>query len=146
MTSEDNNPYSNTGEWNPEYDYDDYIAENEHDAKEIQAEWIASGQTGIAPGALAAFGNALHAITDSKSPSHAGFQKVNWLTLPWHLREGIPFAYMDRKRAAAAAARAAFYQVFGTDLGQKATHEIVRHKIIFDPNQSSPDQNQQNGK
>lgn len=42
----------------------DFIQQNEHDAEAIQAAWLASGHTGIAPGALSAFGNALHTITD----------------------------------------------------------------------------------
>jgi hypothetical protein len=54
-------------------------------------------------------------------------------------REGIPFAYMGRKRAAAA--RTAFFEVFGSEMGQQATHEKVTHRI-YRPDQLPPDQNQ----
>jgi len=58
LSSDDNDPYSSTGAYNPTYATNDFIEQNEHNAKEIQAEWIASGHTGISPAALAAFGNA----------------------------------------------------------------------------------------
>jgi hypothetical protein len=54
-----------------------FIRDEERDAQQIQAQWIASGHTGISPQALAHFGNALHTITDELSPAHAGFQ-------PWY--------------------------------------------------------------
>jgi hypothetical protein len=50
--------------------------------------------------------------------------------------------YGNSTRSAQAAARTAFYDVFGSDLGQQATHEKVTVKIIFDPNQKLPDQQQ----
>jgi len=141
MDSIHNNAYE--GEYNPAYGPADYIEQNEHNAKEIQADWIASGHTGIAPAALAAFGNALHTITDEYSPAHEGYQKVHWYSYPWHWREGIPYAYQGRKKSATAAARAAFYNVFGNDDGQQATHEKVTVTIHFDPNQKLPDNQQQ---
>ena len=82
MDSTHNNIWE--GLYNPEFISDDYIARNLDEAKEIQAEWIASGHTGIAPSALAALGNALHTITDGYSPAHAGFQKVHSYIYPWH--------------------------------------------------------------
>jgi len=113
----------------------DYIQQNEQNAKDIQAAWIASGHTGIAPAALAAFGNALHTVTDEFSPAHEGFQHLHWWGYPWHWREGLAMigAYGNRRRSAEAAARSEFYKVFGSDLGQQATHEEVTHKIIYNP-------------
>jgi hypothetical protein len=35
-----------------------------------------------------------------------------------------------------------FFDVFSGDLGQQATHETVTERIIFDPNQKLPDQQQ----
>jgi hypothetical protein len=61
---------------------DDFIANNEHDAQQLQADWEASGHIGICPAALTAFGNALHAITDAQSPAHKGNQ-------PWYGTKGI---------------------------------------------------------
>ena len=94
---------------------DDFIAQNEHDAKQAQAEWIASGHTGISPKALTAFGNALHTITDRTSPTHTGNQP--WygsldpraLAHVWGERSITP----DQKDTAINAARNAFYQTFG---------------------------------
>ncbi len=142
MDSVHNNPEE--GAYNPEIAPYDFIQQNEHDAKQIQADWIASGHTGIAPAALAAFGNALHTITDEYSPSHTGFQNVHGLKWVSHMREGLAMIgmYGNSTRSAQAAARTAFYDVFGSDLGQQATHEKVTVKIIFDPNQKLPDQQQ----
>jgi RHS repeat-associated protein len=53
---------------------DQFIESQEADARVIQAEWIASGHTGIAPNALTAFGNAQHTVADSTSPAHEGHQ------------------------------------------------------------------------
>ena len=58
---------------------DAFIAQNEHDAQQIQADWVSSGHTGIAPAALTAFGNALHTVEDKLSPAHIGYQ-------PWYGR------------------------------------------------------------
>ena len=142
MDSEDNNPYSKFGESDPEYATDDWIEQNEHDAKEIQDEWIASGHSGISPAALAAFGNALHTIADERSPAHAGFQKVNRWTLPWHiLREENLFHQHDGKvKHAIGDGQSAFYSVFGTALGDQATHESGKVTII--DWQPLPDQKQ----
>jgi hypothetical protein len=77
--------------------------------------WIASGHTGVAPGALTAFGNALHSTTDAISPSHAGYQPwyglVNWHSPIHGAREQtINQAQMN---AAVNAAHSAFRQTFG---------------------------------
>jgi hypothetical protein len=87
-------------------------------------------------------GNALRTITDEYSPAHAGFQKVHWYSYPLHWREGLAMVgmYGNSKKSAEAAARTAFFDVFGSNLGQQATHEKVTVKIIFDPNQKRPDQ------
>jgi RHS repeat-associated protein len=144
MSSEDNDPYSSTGAYNPTYQTNDFIEQNEHDAKETQADWIASGHTGIAPAALAAFGNAAHAIADEYSPAHTGFQKVNHWTIAWHiLRETTFFGlHKQQQQQAAGAIQNAFFNTFGTDLGNQATHEKVTVTIIFDPNQKPLDQQQ----
>jgi RHS repeat-associated protein len=60
-----------------------FIRTNEAAASQAQADWIASGHTGISPNALTAFGNALHAVADATSPTHEGYQPwsgcVKWL-------------------------------------------------------------------
>jgi RHS repeat-associated protein len=101
---------------------DDFIAQNEHDAQQIQADWIAAGNSGIAPAALTAFGNALHTIEDRLSPSHAGNQ-------PWYGTHGLKnrlraLRHVQRESvitpsqriAAIAAARVAFIQTFGIQI------------------------------
>jgi len=98
---------------------DAFIAQNEHDAEQIQADWVAAGNTGIAPAALTAFGNALHTIEDRLSPAHAGNQ-------PWYGTRGarnklraLRHVYQEstinqaQRNAAIAAARAAFLSTFG---------------------------------
>ena len=98
---------------------DAFIAQNEHDAQEIQAEWVAEGNTGIAPAALTAFGNALHTIEDRTSPAHVGNQ-------PWYGTKGAKNKYRAlqhvrrearinnaQMNASTAAARQAFRQTFG---------------------------------
>jgi RHS repeat-associated protein len=100
---------------------DAFIAENEHDAQQIQAEWVAEGNTGIAPAALTAFGNALHTIEDRTSPAHVGNQ-------PWYGTKGLKNKYRAlqhvrreatinraQMNASVAAARQAFRQTFGNE-------------------------------
>jgi RHS repeat-associated protein len=142
LSSEDNDVYSSTGAYNPTYDTNDFIEQNEHNAKDIQADWIASGHTGIAPAALAAFGNAAHTIADEYSPAHAGFQKVNHWTIGWHiLRETTLFGlHKQQQQQAAGAIQNAFFATFGNNAGDQATHEKVTVTIHFDPNQKLPDQ------
>jgi RHS repeat-associated protein len=144
MTSEDNDPEGPNGMWNPKYDTDDWIEQNEHNAKEIQADWIASGHTGISPAALAAFGNAAHTITDSYSPAHAGYQKVNHWTITWHvLRETTLFGgHKKEQQQAIGALQTAFYDVFGSAAGDQATHEKVTSRIV-DSTPFPPDKKQQ---
>ncbi len=114
---------------------DAFIAQNEHDAKQIQAAWIASGHTGIAPAALTAFGNALHTITDRTSPAHKGNQ-------PWFgIGNAQALAHAARERSnngtqmkdATSAARSAFLDTFGfMDLmfATQPKQEVVTHRFI----------------
>lgn len=142
LRSWDNDIDSPTGFYNPEYDTEDFISQNEHDAKDIQADWIASGHTGIAPAALAAFGNAAHTISDGPSPAHRGFQRVNRWTIGWHLlRETTLFGlHKKEQQESISAIQHAFFDTFGRDAGNQATlHEQVTIKIITDPNYKIPD-------
>ena len=61
---------------------DDFISQQVQAAQQAQADWAASGQTGISPMALTAFGNALHTATDRTSLSHRGNQP--WHNDPWY--------------------------------------------------------------
>jgi len=122
-----------------EMDSDEFISKNLGDAKSIQADWIASGHTGIAPGALTAFGNALHTITDKTSPSHEHFQ-------PWYctglfdlgetgyhfVREAWPWGgNQQRQQNAVDAARRHFLLTFGSDQAAQAEKPNVSSKICY---------------
>lgn len=100
---------------------DAFIAQNEHDAQQIQAEWVAEGNAGIAPAALTAFGNALHTIEDRTSPAHVGNQ-------PWYGTKGLKNKYRalqhvrreatinsSQMKASVATAQQAFRQTFGNE-------------------------------
>jgi RHS repeat-associated protein len=98
---------------------DAFIARSEHLAQQIQADWIASGHSGIAPAALMAFGNALHTITDRLSPAHAGYQpwygRSQWNpTAWWHFARESYITPSGMNRAVLAA-RQAFQQTFGLE-------------------------------
>jgi RHS repeat-associated protein len=125
-----------------------FIATNEHNAESIQAAWIASGHTGIAPGALTAFGNALHTITDETSPSHENFQPwygLGLFDLPeagYHfVREAWPWGgNQERQQNAIADAHLAFLRTFGSDVASQAEQprqpkkkkkEVVSSKICY---------------
>jgi RHS repeat-associated protein len=116
-------------------DTSEYIDNNEESAEQIQADWVASGHTGIAPAALTAFGNALHTVTDKTSPAHEGYQR-------WYgVRDlfGVTAAYhfiresniSDARRAAAvAAARRSFSLTFGFLALQNATDGLTPHVTV----------------
>ena len=107
-------------------DTSNYINQNERSAAQIQADWVASGHTGISPDALAAFGNALHTVTDMTSPEHEGYQRWHgkWdlfgATAAYHFF-GESYISRARKAAAEAAARQAFLKTFGSQALQNAT-------------------------
>ena len=102
---------------------DAFIAQNEHDAQQIQADWIKSGHTGIAPGALTAFGNALHTIEDKLSPAHIGYQpwygQSGWNPSAWahvlHESYITPFQ-MNLATSAAQQAFGSTFGIFGYDV------------------------------
>jgi hypothetical protein len=58
--------------------YDDFVANNEDMATQTQVQFWLAGNPGYSNKALAEFAAALHAILDSTSPAHAGFQVWNW--------------------------------------------------------------------
>ena len=93
---------------------------------------------------MAAFGNAPHTIADEYSPAQQDSQKITGrLSFGWHLaREllGVFGFYKKQQQQAAGAIQSAFFNTFGSDLGNQATHEKVTVTLIFDPNQKWPDQ------
>ena len=109
---------------------DRFIADNENGAKQAQAAWTASGNAGVAPGALTAFGNALHTVTDRTSPAHAGNQPWNGtagtrnkIAAADHIRRELHPT--DAQRANAVhAAQNAFLQTFGWQMFLQATTPV----------------------
>jgi RHS repeat-associated protein len=61
-----------------EADFNDFVSMNEDQAMKTQVSFWLSGKTGFSEKALAEFAAALHAIEDSTSPAHAGFQLWEW--------------------------------------------------------------------
>jgi RHS repeat-associated protein len=111
-------------------DTSDYIHQNEQTAEQVQADWIASGHTGIAPGAMTAFGNALHTVTDMTSPAHEGYQLWygTWdffgVTAAYHFLSESRISDA-RRNTAIAAARQTFMNTFGWMALQNATDGLT---------------------
>jgi RHS repeat-associated protein len=130
---------------------DQFIQSNEASARVAQANWIASGHTGVSPNALTAFGNALHTVTDATSPAHAGFQSWSgaWLPAIAHVAREFRFSLTGSERAnAIQAARAAYLNTFGLEMYYQATGERplkpkVTSKIKFGDPVDNPDQQDQ---
>ncbi|MHB8753518.1 MAG: hypothetical protein ACYC92_00960 [Candidatus Acidiferrales bacterium] len=98
---------------------DAFIARQEPDAQKIQADWLKSGHTGIAPAALTHFGNALHTILDRKSPAHKGNQpwygQSKWDPSAWLHFLHESYITSTELKDAINAAQQAFRQTFGMD-------------------------------
>jgi YD repeat-containing protein len=59
-------------------EYQDFVSMNEDQAMKTQISFWAAGNPGLSSDALAQFAAALHAVLDSTSPVHAGFQVWEW--------------------------------------------------------------------
>lgn len=115
--------------------YSAFINRNEQDARQIQAAWIASGRAGIAPGALTAFGNAMHTAMDRTSPAQVGNQPWNGtagvrnkLAAAEHVRRES-YATAVERAGAAGQMRVAFLMVFGPGFYQQAVPPLPKPKI-----------------
>jgi RHS repeat-associated protein len=64
-------------------EFHDFVEANEDQAFKTQVNFWAAGNPGMSNDALAEFAAALHAVLDSTSPAHAGFQVWEWR----HFRE-----------------------------------------------------------
>jgi RHS repeat-associated protein len=65
-----------------EAEYQDFVSTNEDAATKAQVNFWIAGNPGFSNDALKKFALALHAILDSTSPAHAGFQVWDWRNLP----------------------------------------------------------------
>jgi RHS repeat-associated protein len=104
-----------------------WTATNESRARGLQAAFEASGRNGLSDDALAAFGLALHTVTDATSPSHRGNQEwygtkgasvkesaLRKVAALKHVAREIAISPSEMD-AAVDAARAAFGATFGDD-------------------------------
>lgn len=135
-----------------EADYNTFVSLNEDQATKDQINFSLSGNTGYSNKALTEFAAALHAITDSTSPAHSGFQLWDWR------RPGLVRNHVSRESTitpqqlanAVSAAQAAFIATFRPyskppnldefDLleilmqesqTQRVLHESVTHKVCY---------------
>jgi hypothetical protein len=98
---------------------DQFVQENEAKARVAQEEWIKSGNTGLSPKALLAFGNALHAIQDGTSPAHTGYKPWFGCWLPvcangaLHAFRERSSVYNSMKGQVIEATRQAYFDTFG---------------------------------
>jgi len=69
-------PGQTTGQ--AEAQYNEFVQQNEDQATQAQVKFWLAGNSGLSKSALAKFAAALHAILDSTSPAHAGFQTWDW--------------------------------------------------------------------
>lgn len=135
---------------------DQFIGSNEANARVAQAEWIASGHTGVSPNALTAFGNALHTVTDATSPAHAGFQRWSGAWRPSaasHVAREFRYDPVGNhltgaeRNNAINAVQSAYLNTFGWQLyyqaiGEQPTTPVVKSKINFGPPVDNPDNTQ----
>jgi len=96
--------------------YNDFVSGEETDAQ-IKF-WLSDpdGKGGtLTPEALEAFGKALHAVVDSTSPAHSGFQKWDWSnpSLVYHHHQNEKTINNQQMQNAVNAARNAFNNTFG---------------------------------
>jgi RHS repeat-associated protein len=95
--------------------FSDFVKSNEDQATQIQVNFWKAGNPGISDSALISFARALHAILDSTSPAHAGFQVWDWRDLGSDRRHRNAEARITSQQLSAAisAAHAAFSNTFG---------------------------------
>jgi RHS repeat-associated protein len=110
-----------------ETQFDNFISAQTVNAYDLQLYLSDIGAAGdsLKPEALVAFGKALHAIVDSTSPAHEGFQVWHyWDAVGHHFREQSPTP--QQMRDAIAAARTAFFFTFGAFGFQPVDNSSVR--------------------
>lgn len=100
-----------------EAQYDDFVSGQVQAAQEAQIKfWEANpGASGLSDEALRHFAMALHAVTDSTSPAHAGFQLWDWRNpfLVWRHRQSEKSITPGQLQNAVSATQRLFNQTFG---------------------------------
>jgi RHS repeat-associated protein len=97
-----------------EMKYNDFVDGSEEKAFQIQY-YGSDNDTKLNPAALAEFAKALHAVLDSTSPSHAGFQVWDWSNFALVRRhiKGEKTINDQQRASAIQAAQNAFNKTFG---------------------------------
>jgi RHS repeat-associated protein len=123
-------------------EYQDFVSLNEDMAFQTQMNFWAAGNPGLSNDALAEFGAALHAIEDSTSPAHAGFQVWEWWkpALVWKHHWAENSISPQQLNTAVTAARSAFNSTFHPNFNefdllhlilQPAQQTEVKSKICY---------------
>jgi hypothetical protein len=133
-----------------EAQYDSFVSGQVQAAQEAQIKfWMANpGSHSLSNDALVHFAMALHAVTDSTSPAHAGFQLWDWRNplLVWRHMQNEKNITPGQLQTAVSAAQGLFNQTFGMfgfdefdllslEQGQQQQQEQVTHQICsYDEN------------
>jgi RHS repeat-associated protein len=122
-------------------EYDAFVSLNEDMAFQTQMSFWAAGNPGLSDDALAEFAAALHAIEDSTSPAHAGFQVWEWWNpkLVWQHHWAENSISPQQMNNSVAAARNAFNATFHPQMNQfdllqlivQPQKEEVKSKICY---------------
>jgi hypothetical protein len=114
-----------------ESDYNYFVSLNEDEATRIQIGFWAAGNQGFSNNALAEFALALHAILDSTSPSHAGFQVWELSHLREHKKAEASITPQQLNAAVSAAQNAfntTFHPTFNFVFGQPGQQQSAPNK------------------
>jgi len=127
--------------------YEDFVKRNEDQATRTQINFWAAGNSGLSNRALAQFAAALHAVLDSTSPAHAGFQVWDWrnpvLVSSHHFAENS--LTTPQLNTAVSAAQNAFSSTFSPTFSQLDLLHLVlepvrpsevKTKICYDTGES----------
>jgi hypothetical protein len=120
-------------------EYQDFVSLNEDQATRIQINFWAAGNPGLNNDALARFAAALHAILDSTSPAHAGFQAWEWQHFRKHGKAEATIT-PRQLNTAVTAARSAFDSTFHPNFNEfdllhlmlQPQQTEVKSKICYD--------------
>ena len=121
--------------------YNDFVSGTEEAAQNAQVQfWLNNpDSTELSDEALARFAMVLHAVVDSTSPAHAGFQLWDWRnpSLVWRHHRAEKTITPQQRQAAVSAAQNAFSNTFGIfgspffQISKSKPKEHVTHKICI---------------
>jgi RHS repeat-associated protein len=122
-----------------EADYQNFVSTNEDAAAKAQISFWIAGNPGFSNDALKKFALALHAVLDSTSPAHAGFQVWDWRNYPQvrqHIRNENTITTQQLNNAVGAAQNAynsTFFWAFGDPFvpSQQPQTPHVTEKICY---------------